>query len=105
MKKMSEYDIRLDQTKKVFDTIAGLIQDEGCSYRCLIYDMLGFKTDAYVPLISGLAITNMLCDYEDLKENYRTLERDYKMLEWTLNKLVTQPYTFGIRMSSSKEEE
>lgn len=105
MEKMSEYDIRLDQTKKVLDTIATLIQDGSCSYRCLIYDLLGFKTDAYVPLISGLAVTNMLCDYEDLKKDYRTLERDYKMLEWTLNKLVTQPYTFGIRMSGSRKEE
>lgn len=105
MKKMEEYDIRLDQTKKVLDTIATLIKDGGCSYRCLIYDLLGFKTDAYVPLISGLAVTNMLCDYEELKEDYRVLERDYKMLEWTLNKLVNQPYVYGIRLSSSNEEE
>lgn len=66
---MSEKEIRLQQTKKVFDTIAKLVEDnESCSYRYLIYDLLGFKEDAYCELISGLTITNMLVDYQDLKK-------------------------------------
>lgn len=61
--------IRLDQTKKVFDVIAKLIKEnETCTYRYLIYDLLDFKEDAYIPLISGLTITNMLVDYQDDKE-------------------------------------
>lgn len=64
------YDLKLNQTKKVFDKIAYLINtNETCTYRFLIYDLLGFNADAYVPLISGLTITNMLCDYQDLKKD------------------------------------
>lgn len=66
---MTEQEIRLDQTKKIFDVIAKLIKEnETCTYRYLIYDLLGFEEDAYIPLISGLAITNMLVDYQDDKE-------------------------------------
>lgn len=66
---MNEEEIRLQQTKKVFDTIAKLIAgNESCSYRYLIYDLLGFKEDAYCELISGLAITNMLVDYQEVKK-------------------------------------
>ncbi len=66
---MNEKEIRLQQTKKVFDTIAKLIsENESCSYRYLIYDLLGFKEDAYCELISGLTITNMLVDYQQLKK-------------------------------------
>lgn len=66
---MTEQEIRLDQTKKVFDVIAKLIKEnETCTYRYLIYDLLGFEGSAYIPLISGLTITNMLVDYQDDKE-------------------------------------
>jgi len=66
---MNEKEIRLQQTKKVFDTIAKLIsKNESCSYRYLIYDLLSFKEDAYCELISGLTITNMLVDYQQLKK-------------------------------------
>lgn len=74
---MNEEEIRLDQTKKVFDILSTLIKNkETCSYRYLIYDLLGFDFDAYVPLISGLIITNMLVDFEDLQQennNYKII--------------------------------
>ena len=60
--------LKLNQTKKVFDTIVGLIKNgETCSYRYLIYDLLGFQEKDYADLMGGLAITNMLVDYEDYK--------------------------------------
>ena len=67
----TEYEIRKDQTKKVFDVLAKMINGDGGSYRYLIYDELGFM-DGYVDLISGLAITNAICElneYRNLK-NY-----------------------------------
>lgn len=67
----SEYEIRKDQTRKVFDVLAKMINGDGGSYRYLIYDELGFM-DEYVDLISGLAITNAICElneYRNLK-NY-----------------------------------
>ena len=61
--------LKLNQTKKVFDTIGGLIKNsETCSYRYLIYDLLGFQEKDYVDLMSGLSITNMLVAYEDYKQ-------------------------------------
>ena len=66
---MSEEEIRLDQTRKVFDMLALLIKNnETCSYRYLIYDMLGFKEENYAELISGMAITNKLVECEIQKE-------------------------------------
>lgn len=66
---MSDEEIRLDQTKKVFDMLALLIKNnETCSYRYLIYDMLGFDESAYAELISGMAITNKLVECETQKE-------------------------------------
>lgn len=67
----AKYEIRKDQTKKVFDVLAKMINGDGGSYRYLIYDELGFM-DGYVDLISGLAITNAICElneYRNLK-NY-----------------------------------
>lgn len=66
-----EYEIRKYQTKKVFDVLAKMINGDGGSYRYLIYDELGFM-DGYVDLISGLDITNAICElneYRNLK-NY-----------------------------------
>ena len=66
---MSEEEIRLDQTKKVFDMLALLIKNnETCSYRFLIYDMLGFDESAYVELLSGMTITNKLVECETQKK-------------------------------------
>ena len=66
---MTEYEIRLDQTKKVFEAIAEMIKyKESCSYRYLIYDILGFKQDAYIDLIAGMIITNLLVDLESKGE-------------------------------------
>ena len=61
-----EYEIRKDQTKKVFDVLAKMINGDGDSYRYLIYDELGFM-DGYVDLISGLAITNAICELEECR--------------------------------------
>lgn len=63
----SEYKIRKDQTKKVFDVLAEMINGDGGSYRYLIYDKLGFM-DGYMDLISGLAITNAICDVQEYRE-------------------------------------
>ena len=71
---MSEKEIRLDQTKKVFDTLATLIKNnETCTYRYLIYDLLGFEQKDYEPLMGGLAITNTLVELEDLKQANKDL--------------------------------
>ncbi len=65
---MSEEDIRLDQTKKVFKVLADLIQNkETCSYRYLIYDLLNFD-GYYTTLIDGMTITNYLVECEDLQQ-------------------------------------
>lgn len=63
----SEYKIRKDQTRKVFDVLAEMINGDGGSYRYLIYDKLRFM-DGYVDLISGLAITNAICDVQEYRE-------------------------------------
>lgn len=62
-----EYEIRKDQTRKVFDVLAEMINGDGGSYRYLIYDKLGFM-DGYMDLISGLAITNAICDVQEYRE-------------------------------------
>ena len=38
----AKYEIRKDQTKKVFDVLAKMINGDGGSYRYLIYDELEF---------------------------------------------------------------
>ena len=59
----------LEQTKKVLDVIANLINEkQTCTYRYLIYDLLGFKEDAYSELISGLTITNFLVYVKELED-------------------------------------
>lgn len=69
--------LQLEQTKKVFDTIEKLIlTDKTCTYRYLIYDLLGFDGSAYVPLIGGLSITNMLCEYQELKQENKMLSKE-----------------------------
>lgn len=76
MDKDIEESIRLDQTKRIFDIIAKLIiNGESCSYRDLIYDLLGFE-GYYYELINGLAITNLLCDYQELKKTNSVLSHE-----------------------------
>ncbi len=83
--------LKLKQTKEVFDKLAYLINtNETCSYRFLIYDLLGFQKKDYIDLISGLVITNMLVDYQDYKSRnekaIEILESDdaYSMVEYAL---------------------
>ena len=72
-----EYEIRKDQTKKVFDVLAKMINGDGGSYRYLIYDELGFM-DGYVDLISGLAITNAICELEECRNLRNYLKQKIK---------------------------
>ena len=72
-----EYEIRKDQTKKVFDVLAEMINGGGGSYRYLIYDELGFM-DGYVDLISGLAITNAICELEEHRNLRNYLKQKIK---------------------------
>lgn len=64
---MTEEEIRLDQTKKVFKALADFINNETGTYRYLIYDKLGFKYEDYAELISGMTITNAIVKLEDLQ--------------------------------------
>ena len=73
----TEYEIRKDQTKKVFDVLAEMINGGGGSYRYLIYDELGFM-DGYVDLISGLAITNAICELEECRNLRNYLKQKIK---------------------------
>ena len=73
----TEYEIRKDQTKKVFDVLAKMINGDGGSYRYLIYDELGFM-DGYVDLISGLAITNAICELEEHRNLRNYLKQKIK---------------------------
>ena len=59
-----EQEIRLDQTKKVFEVLADAIKNGSISYRNLIYDKLGFN-GYYADLIDGLTITNAIVDLEE----------------------------------------
>lgn len=88
---MNEEEIRLDQTKKVFDTIATLIKkNETCSYRYLIYDLLGFKEKDYATLLSGMALTNKLVNCETNTEIInKAIEYNKKVLTWTTNEEIT----------------
>lgn len=72
-----EYEIRKDQTRKVFDVLAEMINGDGGSYRYLIYDKLGFM-DGYVDLISGLAITNAICELEERRSLKSYLKQKIK---------------------------
>ena len=72
----NEEDIRLDQTKEVFETLANILNTESCSYRYLIYDLLGFKKENYIDLIAGMSITNAIVELEEL-ENQRKEFIDY----------------------------
>ena len=72
-----EYEIRKDQTRKVFDVLAEMINGDGGSYRYLIYDELGFM-DGYVDLISGLAITNAICELEEYRNLRNYLKQKIK---------------------------
>lgn len=78
---MEERDIRLDQTKKVFEVLSNLIKEnEPCSYRYLIYDLLGFEPKDYNILLQGMIITNALCDLNGYIDILNKLEKWLKDL-------------------------
>ena len=96
---MSEEEIRLDQTKKVFDTLAELIsKNKTCTYRYLIYDLLGFDAENYAELMSGLTITNALVEKEEQQEEIDRLNNIiYTTLEYVDREEVNSigiPYTY-----------
>lgn len=64
----TEDEIRLDQTMKVFEALSFVIKHGSCSYRYLIYDMLGFKYENYSDLIKGLDITNAIVELQELRK-------------------------------------
>lgn len=65
-KRQVREDADLIQTKKVFDVLSNLIKKkESCSYRYLIYDLLGFDKSAYSELINGMTVTNFLVECFD----------------------------------------
>ena len=90
---MNEEEIRLDQTKKVFDTIATLIKkNETCSYRYLIYDLLGFKEKDYATLLSGMTITNKLVECETQKE---VIDKIKEFIQSELDNNIDGEKSFG----------
>lgn len=89
---MNEREIRLDQTKKVFDTLADLIcKEETCTYRYLIYDLLGFEHGNYAELINGMAVTNLLVENEEMKERIKVYEHQQFITDFiTENGIICQ---------------
>lgn len=84
----------------MFDTIAKLIKDgETCTYRYLIYELLGFQEKNYADLIGGLAITNMIVDYKDYKS------RNEKAIEYIKNKQELNKMFGTITLSKDSQNE
>lgn len=72
---------QLQQTKKIFESLANLIkQNKSCSYRYLIYDLLGFEYGDYSDLIDGLTVINMLVDYQQKKSKIETVLKHIDMM-------------------------
>ena len=78
---LNEEEIRLDQTKKVFEALADFVINGSGSYRYLIYDKLGFECKDYADLIAGLTITNAIVELEDLREENQELEEQLDKYE------------------------
>lgn len=78
---MIEEEIRLDQTKKVFEALADFVINGSGSYRYLIYDKLGFECKDYADLIAGLTITNAIVELEDLREENQKLKQQLDKYE------------------------
>lgn len=89
----NEEDIRLDQTKEVFETLANILNTESCSYRYLIYDLLGFKKENYIDLIAGMSITNAIVELEELENQQKEF---IEYMEDKINKIKEEIRTFDI---------
>ena len=94
----TEYEIRKDQTKKVFDVLAKMINGDGGSYRYLIYDELGFM-DEYVDLISGLAITNAICELNEYRNLRNYLKQKIKECDDYMKHISQEVRKFAYRTS------
>ena len=94
----AEYEIRKDQTKKVFDVLAKMINGDGGSYRYLIYDELGFM-DEYVDLISGLAITNAICELNEYRNLRNYLKQKIKECDDYMKHISQEVRKFAYRTS------
>lgn len=78
--KKKEKDLRLDQTKKVLETLEYIIKTGSVSYRDLIYDKLGFWGN-YSELIAGLTVTNAIVELEKNKKVINEI-LDYAFLDY-----------------------
>ena len=99
----NEEDIRLDQTKEVFETLANILSTESCSYRYLIYDLLGFKEENYIDLIAGMSITNAIVELEELENQQKEF---IEYLTHELNTSYTNAsryYYFSLILSKYRE--
>lgn len=74
-------EIRLDQTKKVFHVLTYVLLNGGCTYRYLIYDLLGFKLENYSDLIEGMNIVNAIATLEEVKKQLKDKTEDYKRMK------------------------
>lgn len=78
----AEEEIRLDQTKKVFEVLSEILKEGSCSYRALIYDKLGFNPGNYEDLLAGMNITNAIVELEEFREgNLTALVLDHMIKE------------------------
>lgn len=57
--------VKLEQTKKVFNAITNILNNGSCTYRYFIYNLLGFEPKDYADLIEGMNITNAIVDLEE----------------------------------------
>lgn len=80
MEETTKQDIELKQTIKVFDTLADIIKNGSVSYRTLIYDYLDFY-GYYGDLISGLTITNSICELEELRKTTKDTIQELETVE------------------------
>lgn len=54
-------DVRAETTEQVFKAVCEHMAHGG-TYRYLIYDRLGFAPEYYTELLSGLSVSNFVCD-------------------------------------------
>lgn len=94
----NEEDIRLDQTKEVFETLANILNTESCSYRYLIYDLLGFKKENYIDLIAGMSITNAIVELEELENQQK------EFIEYLKHQVKLQEELNDIHLATGFEE-
>jgi hypothetical protein len=62
-------DLTAEDISWVLDKVRNAVNaPDSPTYRKFVYDYLGFGPESYVPLISGLALTNALCELQELRK-------------------------------------